>query len=368
LKVGQVARRLAERIVSHPPTGAAGELAGFLNVDAAEAAGLAHDLGHPPFGHLAEVELNDRAGGFGGFEGNAQTFRIVTRLALRDSTQAGLNLTRRTLNGILKYPCIWDPNDEQKSKKWGAYPEDGKAFAWARDGYGAEQRTLEAQLMDWSDDVTYAVHDTDDFFRAGLVPLDRLCTNPRELDAFCEFVSKRHSKEKDRPAAAAHRLFDNGIFRIQDRYQGTTEDRVLLRIQGSELITRYVNDVSLTNGKGAAFFEVDDELADEVMVLKDLTWYYVIENPALAILQRGQRRIIQELFDGYWEAIENNELRLFPAAYRERLERQAKTKAAKLRAIVDLIAGLSEPAAEEIFRRMGGMVSGSVLHPAGRLS
>jgi dGTPase len=102
LKVGQVGRRLAERLRERIREGRAGELVGSLDPDAVEAAALAHDLGHPPFGHVAELELDHQALALGGFEGNPQSFRILTRLALRSTDQAGLNLTRRTLNGTIK--------------------------------------------------------------------------------------------------------------------------------------------------------------------------------------------------------------------------------------------------------------------------
>ena len=369
MKVAQVAKRLAERLKAAKPNGAARRITQALDPDAAEAAALAHDLGHPPFGHLAEKELNERAKGHGGFEGNAQSFRIVTRLALRDSADPGLNLTRRTLNGVLKYPWVWDPHDEKKSKKWGAYVEDDKRFHWVRRGFPDDELSLEARIMDWSDDVTYAVHDIDDFFRAGLVPLDRLCTSETELNSFVAYLQEKHPDDAAELTAAARRLFE-GTLNIPEPYEGSAEDRVNLRVQGSALITRYINDVTLTNDPagGIAYFEVDDDLAHEVRVLKELTWRYVIENPALAILQRGQRRIIEDLFDRYIEAIQDDELRLFPAAVRERLRYQAKTESARVRVVVDLIAGLTEPAAEEIYRRMGGVVSGSVLMPAGRLT
>ena len=104
LKVGQVSRRIAERLEDQRRRGAGRRLVEALDPDAVEAADLAHDLGHPPFGHLAEQELESLAHGFGGFEGNAQSFRIVTRLSLRSFTEPGPNLTRQTLNGLLKYP------------------------------------------------------------------------------------------------------------------------------------------------------------------------------------------------------------------------------------------------------------------------
>src|SRR6185436_18362555 len=121
LKVAQVARRLAKRLVPE-------------SQDTVEAAALAHDLGHPPFGHVAEEELNVLAEHWGGFEGNAQSFRIVNTLARRAKAYRGLNLTSTTLNAMLKYPWFRKPGDRKKGKKWGAYEDERPAFEHARRG------------------------------------------------------------------------------------------------------------------------------------------------------------------------------------------------------------------------------------------
>lgn len=105
-KVAQVARRLAERLREEEREV---ELVDNLDPDAAEAAALGHDTGHPPFGHIAEEVLARAMADAGGYEGNAQSFRIVCRLAMRDPSQPGLNLTPTTLNGMLKYP--WLPGE-----------------------------------------------------------------------------------------------------------------------------------------------------------------------------------------------------------------------------------------------------------------
>lgn len=172
LKVAQVARRSAERLKqlagSNPGSGPAQDLIACLDVDAAEAAALGHDLGHPPFGHLAEKVLHSKALRAGGFEGNPQSFRIVTRLALR-GPHPGLDLSRQTLNGMLKYPWLYSAEHPKRSRKWGAYSSDERAFHEARQNAVGDERSLEACLMDWADDITYAVHDVDDFSRAGLI-------------------------------------------------------------------------------------------------------------------------------------------------------------------------------------------------------
>jgi dGTPase len=133
-----------------------------------EAACLAHDLGHPPFGHLGEEVLDelmrsDRGSDPEGFEGNAQTFRVLTKLALRFDECHGLDLTRATLSSCLKYPWIRDTADPKKKRKCGAYQSEREDLEFARLGCDSEFKTAEAELMDWADDIAYSVHDLEDF-------------------------------------------------------------------------------------------------------------------------------------------------------------------------------------------------------------
>jgi dGTPase len=154
LQVARLARRLAQKVLRETPDIA--ESLGGISADVTEAAALAHDLGHPPFGHIAEEELNDLVTGqdnLDGFEGNAQSFRIVTKLALRtpDPDLPGLNLTRATLNALLKYPRIRQPGGKERDK-WGAYytEKDELKFARALHPPEDERKGAEAELMDWA--------------------------------------------------------------------------------------------------------------------------------------------------------------------------------------------------------------------------
>lgn len=145
LQVARVGRRLAEKLAKRHPTLAAG----IICPDVVEAACLAHDLGHPPFGHTAESRLNILAAHHGGFEGNAQSFRIVTQLASRSDTYGGLDLTAATLAAILKYPWLKGDNPA-KPRKWGAYESERDSFEFAiRLLPDKNERTIEAELMDW---------------------------------------------------------------------------------------------------------------------------------------------------------------------------------------------------------------------------
>jgi dGTPase len=373
VKVSQVAQRIAQRLKAKgQPAGGAGILAA-LDIDAVEAAGLAHDLGHPPFGHIAETELKKLAVGaeLDGFEGNAQSFRILTRLGTAGPFTAkstGLNLTRRTLNGTLKYPWLRNSEDSDRKDKWGAYPPDSDTFNWVRKDWPAEfetGRSLEAEIMDWADDVTYAVHDVDDFYRAGLIPIDRLRSDREELQRFQDYMAAKGISAE--PIVAAGQLYEDELgLGIADPYEGRLEQRAGLQAAGGGLIGRYVQAVSLEEEDGKVYFSIPEELVSQVGMLKQLTWYYVIDRPSLAIIQEGQRRIIRTLFERYKVAVDNKRYRLFPPGYVERLE-GAETDPAKVRAVIDLIAGLTEAAAVQIYQRLCGHSSGSLLGAAGQL-
>jgi dGTPase len=166
IKVAQIGISLAQQL-----TARYGQLKGLVDPRVVECACLAHDLGHPPFGHTGEKELNrllEKARDYDGFEGNAQSFRIVTKLAVRFEDHDGLNLTRGSLAAILKYPWLRERKNPDRSKKWGAYRIDQEAFDFATKNL--QGRTVEAAIMDMADDLTYSVHDLEDFYRAGLIP------------------------------------------------------------------------------------------------------------------------------------------------------------------------------------------------------
>ncbi|MHB8395192.1 MAG: dGTP triphosphohydrolase, partial [Candidatus Dormibacteria bacterium] len=169
IKVAQIGRRLAERLARTAP-GHALYLSGGISPDVVETACLAHDLGHPPFGHVGEAELQNQltlydsyhspSNGLDSFEGNAQSFRIVNKLATRGGEDdLGLDLTRATLRAILKYPWYYDDlqHRPKSQTKWGAYRSEQMAFDHALTGHTPGTRGVEATLMDWADDVAYAV-------------------------------------------------------------------------------------------------------------------------------------------------------------------------------------------------------------------
>jgi dGTPase len=381
LKVAQVGRRNTERLKSMAADGELDEKAAALvhslDPDAVEASCLAHDLGHPPFGHVAEKALQDQAreqlgSDFDAFEGNAQSFRIVTRLAIRDDGP-GLGLTRQTLDGMLKYP--WGYSSDENSKahvKWGFYggqaESDEDAFRHTRPHADAnpgpkEKRCLEAEIMDWADDLTYAVHDLDDFFRAGLIPLHRLGDKNPEWENLERSLEEAKAAEvKSFPKQPIEELLEaaqRALSRAGPReaYEHTVANRAQMREFGSKLITRYLKAFRVVARGDEALLDIDDEARCEVEALKMLVRVYVIRRPGLAVVQHGQERVIRGLFERYLEASAENDKgdrRLFPAGAKERLTKADGSEEERARVAIDLIAGLTERGAVKIHQRLEG--------------
>jgi dGTPase len=361
LQVAQVGRRLAEKLLVQDSSRSA-----IIDPDVVEAACLAHDLGHPPFGHIAEQMLNVKADNIGGFEGNAQSFRIVTTLASRSPKHSGLDLTAATLLAILKYP--WFRNDNPaRPKKWGAYHSEQTHFEFASSLLpGRNRPSIEAELMDWADDITYSVHDLEDFFRAGRMPLHLLAQlDSPERNAF--FLNVFERRKDDTSFQAADDLkgaFKEVIltFSISSAYDGSAEHRSLLRNFTGNLIGRYVGGTNMGMEDGHPKLMIDSDLRLEVTMLKELTWTYVIEAASLAAQQHGQKKVIADLYDIYAHAVRSSQqTSIFPRFYRERIHKYQDDTNELLRIPVDLIASMTESQAIAMHRRLTGQSHSSGL-------
>jgi dGTPase len=376
LKVAQIGRRLAEKINLDKRRAALAEKLGGLDPDVVEAAGLAHDLGHPPFGHLAETVLDDlvvKAGVAGGYEGNAQSFRIVTKLAVRTEDQAGLNLTRATLNAILKYPWLRH-TDGEMHRKWGAYDSEIEDFHWAREPFQPHdpRKTLEAEIMDYADDIAYSIYDLEDFFKAGKIPLEQMShggagkKEPPAIKAFLLATFSRWNREGKSPAGtdaechaatlAVAEFFPNWHF------SDTRSQRGFLRDMTSILVGRYIDGIGLKEPKNKTDrrVEISQPLQREMRMLQELTWHYVINNPNLATQQHGYKIVIKGLFDSLLAAINDENWAVFPPGMSE-LITDNDTTGQNVRTVADFIASMSEPQAVELYQRLMGISMGSFL-------
>ena len=377
-EVAQIAQRLAEKLQDEHPGLA--DLLG-LDPDVVEAAALAHDLGHPPFGHIAEEELDSLARNHNapeGFEGNAQSFRILVHIAAHREGYRGLDLTRATLNGVLKYPWLRDTRqkgrDEKKSRKFGAYSSEQEAFNFARAGFGdGDRQSIEAAVMDYADAIAYSVHDLDDFYRAGLIPLENLVFVDGEWDWFSDRWKALNPKIPVAEIDASRDEFLDLIapLTLGSHYTGEYEQRVTLRTATSKLINDFVHGVRLEEpGPHSAGLKRDPKQLNQLRFLQALVWVYVIRNPRLATQQHGQKRIIRTLFEAYLHAVKRRDRDFVPAMFRTDVDslpdppdRRAEEREAmeeETRTAVDIVASLTDPQALLLYRRLTGTTPGSI--------
>jgi len=367
-KAAQIGRRLAQKLVRIQNN--RGIACKNLDSEVVAAAALAHDLGHPPFGHVGETVLNNLVQKCGeeGYEGNAQTFRILTKLAVRFPFEIGLNLTRATLCATLKYPWIRDPDDENRSKKWSAYASERELFAWARAGQKEGAQSLEAYLMDWADDIAYSVHDLEDFHRCNLIPWGLILDDDTERK---RLIQKTKAKWHGRPADAERRLdfafdnllevFDLWAADLQRKYDGSRELRASLREMTSALVGNFIGETTITP---LGSIRIPEITRDTVLLMKQITRDYIISNPALAAQQKGHERIVTEVFTIIHSDTEEVGGTINPPTYLpQRFEYLSSLTDKKSRFVADCISGLTERELTELHARLTGISYGSVLDP-----
>jgi dGTPase len=345
LEVAQVGRELGKALGCDP--------------DVVDAACLAHDLGHPPFGHNGEAVLHALGESCGGFEGNAQTLRVLTRLEAkvtdeRTGQSAGLNLTRASLDAATKYP--WQRGAAPDgSAKFGVYAEDDPVFQWLRHGAPARRRCLEAQVMDFADDVAYSVHDVEDAVVAGRV-------DPSTLDDD-EVRGRVGDLVRDwyEPALGQDRV-DEAFARVTGlpwwvrEYDGSRRAAAALKDLTSQLIGRFCAAVEHHTheryGRGrltryGAELVVPEHVRDEVLVLKGVAAVFVMA----AADRRGEYQWQQQvLADLVAMLVERSPDALEPAF---RIDfAAADGDRSRLRVVLDQVASLTDASALEWHARL----------------
>lgn len=351
LEVAQIGRELGAALGCDP--------------DLVETGCLAHDIGHPPYGHNGEDALDEAAAACGGFEGNAQTFRLLTRLepkVLDDAGRgAGLNLTRAGLDAATKYP--WPRR--AGARKFGAYDDDLPVFDWLRAGAPDGQPCLEAQVMDWADDVGFCVHDVEDGVHAGHIDLRRL-TEPDEAAALAASASagaECHDLSASDLRTVLAELLEQPAFAGlvgagAAPYDGSLGAQVALKRMTSELTARFVA-AALTATRAefgpaplsryAARLQVPDRKRAEVALLKAVAFRFVMSRRGADARYTAQQAVIGELVGAL--------CRRAPDALDPALRpawSAAADDATRLRVVVDQVAGLTDTSVRSWHARLTG--------------
>ncbi len=325
-----------------------------LDPDLVDTACLAHDLGHPPFGHNGEKALNDWALPFGGFEGNAQTLRILTRIEPKVFDDAGrsfgLNLTRASLDASCKYPWTQETGVAEPGgrTKFGVYESDIPIFDWVRAGAQDRRLCIEAQVMDLSDDIGYSVHDFEDAIVSGYIDVRALSSRVDHddlVDSMVEWIGGE--LPHDELLAAFDRL--DGLTSWIETWEGSPREMGALKNLTSTLIGRFAGSATTATREHAtatslvrfgADVVVPAETRAEIAVLKGIVAANVMSHESRRPIYSRQRELIQEL------------CAVLAASGTDHLEpgfaadfRKATSEAEGMRAIIDQVASLTDQSA-----------------------
>jgi dGTPase len=356
LECAQIGRELGREIGCDP--------------DLVDAACLAHDIGHSPFGHNGETALNELAAAAGGFEGNAQSLRLLTRLEPK-VPGAGLNLTRATLDATLKYPWFSqrpgtssaspgarppapppggdDPSEPPRGPgKFGVYADDAAVFGWIRQAAPAGRPCLEAQVMDWADDIAYSVHDLEDGFHAGLITFKNL-NSLTERSVVSQTTATTYVGDDVSVAELAEVL--DALLALDvwpASYDGGPEGAAALKNVTSELIGRFciaAQEATLAAYPGpltryAADLIVPRQQRLECALLKGITAHYVMTRAGVVAAQARERELLAELAF----AVERGAPRTLDPLLRPAWE-AAASGTARRRVVIDQIASLTDTSA-----------------------
>jgi dGTPase len=357
LEVAQIARDLARALGCEP--------------DLVETAALAHDLGHPPFGHNGERVLAEAADSCGGFEGNAQTLRLLTRLEAKtfgpDGRSAGLNLTRATLDACTKYPWtladaavptgVHADGSPRVVRKFGVYDDDRPVFDWVRISAPGGRQCFEAQVMDLADDIAYSVHDVEDGIVAGRIDLTRI-----DEDAVREAVRDWYLPD------AEDADLEGGLARLRSvaswpttRYDGSRRALAALKNLTSDVIGRFAAEA-----REATFASYDGPLlrydADlvvpagsrtEMAFLKGIAAHYVMRADDRVRAMARQREQLAELVEVLAKTAPDHLDAPFAGDWAE-----AADDAARRRVVIDQVASLTDASALAWHARLVGELGG----------
>lgn len=341
---------------------------GNANFELVEAVCLAHDIGHPPFGHTGEEALKECMKDTGGFEANAQNLRIISQLEIRTAKkiQHGLNLTRAMIDALLKYKTPYSEIDTTTPiEKWKFYyDEDQPLVEWATEGQPEGiDHSFECEIMNWADDIAYSTHDLEDGIKVGMISKSKITdrikqnvkdkiVNEKELtwneEIWKDIVKKIHDASKpisnyEKQKGNRRDIISNLIhtFIIASKAKRRTKRNIPSRYQFTLVI------------------EPKIELKCEI--LKLLVWELIINDANVATLERKATKIVKTLFEEYTKFDEQDRTReMYPLDFREKLDATDVTDE-KLRIACDYIAGMTDNYATRIHARLSGGDAGNLM-------
>ena len=341
LEVAQIGRELGDALGCDP--------------DLVETACLVHDLGHPPFGHNGEEALHKASLDIGGFEGNAQTFRLLTRIeskTIRDGRSLGLNLTRATLDAATKYPWAFDG----KNPKFGFYEEDKEIFDWVRLNAKNQSKVFEAQVMDIADDIAYSVHDIEDaIYGQHFSPL-ALDSEP-EFKEVVKLAATEYATEidEDNLNRALNSLIKQSWW--VKSFTATQVDMAALKNMTSHLIGKFTEEIEQATKAGNkaenftrynANLIVPLETKAQIAVLKAVVNLFVMQRKGAAENYAKEQDLILNIVEG----LQNNTQKLDPQ-FKHQFDNAASSKEAK-RAVIDQVASLTDSSARRLAQEFVG--------------
>jgi len=352
LEVAQIGKAISQWLRTRPDGILHDEF--YIDPDLMEAICLSHDLGHPPFGHAGERTLNHLMEGHGGFEGNAQTLRLLTQ-RIFSATHKGMDPSRAFMDGVLKYKTLWT---ELKSPEGTAphnhfiYDEQHDHLDWAMGGNdfpleltpGKSRdsfKSIECQIMDWADDTAYSLNDLSDSVRAGFLNIEKI-ENWAEKNG--------HPVDETSPLGELMRAIR------KKRVDPFVGKRIGKYIQSTRLEAD-VNFLSQTSNRYRYRLMVDEAVQMESELFKKLAFEVVFLSPQLKQLEYKGSRMLRQLWDVLGKryitgtAVDGQDFQLLPAATAAEIE-AAPDEAARARLVCDFLAGMTDGYAARTYKRL----------------
>ncbi len=328
LEVCQIAKGISERLK--------------LNTSlVAETCSLAHDLGNPPFGHHGERVLDELVADVGGYEGNAQTLRILRKLERKHYSHRGLNLSLRTLLGVIKYDRKCQAEGENEKF---VYDEDYADIHGLLDEVGSSigiVSTIDMQVMNLADEIAYAAHDLEDCLNSNYFTID---------DLLYEFSISDKFKEGTEPLKGVVKRCSD--FAMKARLVEDAEEFSTLfsKEMTAQIVNLLIGKIRVVEDDGVRKLGYDEPHRQLAEGLKKLVFQEVLRRPEVTIYERRGDNIVRGLFAVYSDESFNKDLKLLPPEYRTKSEEDSKT-----RRIADYIGGMMDSFAIQQYQRYFGM-------------